>query len=115
MSSSWRANAQKNKLLSFSTASNTTEIQGLAPSNTQALLCLPIPQATRMMKGILPFLSVLWNTSGHAMPPLVETSGSRLKIRGIQTQISEDEHIAKPVLLDIGKGTSSGMWQPSFS
>jgi hypothetical protein len=58
MSSSWRADAQV-KVLSFSTASNITEIQGLAPSNTQALRCLPISQAARMTEGILPFLSVL--------------------------------------------------------
>jgi len=91
MSSSWRVDVQ-DKLLSFSTASNTTEIQGLAPSNTQALRCLPISQATRMMKGTLPFLSVLlWNASVHTMPPLVETSGSRLRIRGSQTNFFEDE------------------------
>jgi hypothetical protein len=39
-----------------------------------------------MMKRILPFLSVLWNASDHTMPPFVEMSGSRLRIRGSQNQ-----------------------------
>lgn len=91
MSSSWRAEAQ-DKLVSFSTASNTIKIEGLAPSNTHkdCDVYLLFSQAIRMMEGILPFLSVLLNTSDHTMPPLVETSGSRL-IRSRQTQFFKDE------------------------